>query len=188
MKIKTNKLVMAFLLYGSISLAQVGINTTSPEKLLHIDASGLSSEGITISNTGFSAQLLTDSSTGNFILNNTLATGLFDLRFDNVSRYSFSSSVLLPGSNATNNTVADGIDIGRFDRHFRRVYSQAIHTNDNDPEGGLRINIGSSGGTVSDYNFSDFALYPVQSQVKDLGRNGNFWNNFFFILGCIITE
>ncbi|MBE17001.1 MAG: hypothetical protein CL867_12200 [Cytophagaceae bacterium] len=176
-------LLCGSLAFFTISNAQVGINTTSPTKQLDIDVSGMSSEGLNIRNTNFNLQLLTTNTPNPFtaILNNDNTNGLVDFRFDNDSRYIFSSNVLFPGVNATDNTVAGGLDIGRFDLHFRRVYSRGIHTNDNGVNGGLRINIGSSGGVTADYNFSNFAFYPVASQVKDLGRNGNFWRNFYFV-------
>lgn len=176
-------LLCGSLAFFTISKAQVGINTTSPTKQLDIDVSGMSSEGLNIRNTDFNVQLLTTNTPNPFtaILHNDNTNGLIDIRFDNDSRYIFSRNVLFPGVNATDNTVTGGLDIGRFDLHFRRVYSRGIHTNDNSVNGGLRINIGSSGGVTADYNFSNFAFYPVASQVKDLGRNGNFWRNFYFV-------
>lgn len=162
--------------------AQIGINTTTPQKQLHINVATDTADGIEIESNSFSGELLTERSgqRQTFILNNTVSTGNYEFRFANSKRFNITENGFYPSVNASNNTVTGALDIGRFDFHFRRIYTQAIHTNDNGSNGGLRINIGSGGGTQSDYNFSDFAFYPEVSMVKDLGRNGNYWRNLFY--------
>lgn len=176
-------LISCALLCSSIATAQVGINTTSPSKQLDINVIGANNDGINISASGFDAQMLTanEGGTAKFILNNSLTAGDIDIRFNSATRFGFSNSALWPAVDAASSFVNGALDLGRFNRHYRRLYTRGIHTNDDAVNGGLSINIGSNGGTVSDYIFSDFAFYPVASQTRDLGRNGNFWRDFYFV-------
>jgi len=175
-------LIVCFFTTGNI-FSQVGINTTTPSKQLDVDVRGMNNNGINITASGFNAQLLTatESGTQKFILNNSQTAGDIDIRFNSTTRFGFSNSALWPAVNATTPFVSGALDLGRFDRHYRRTYTRGVHTNDDDVNGGLGISIGSGGGSQSDYIFSDFAFYPVVSQLKDLGRNGNFWRNFYFV-------
>ncbi|RMB58533.1 tail fiber domain-containing protein [Dokdonia sinensis] len=180
---KSIRLSFCALIFTTGIFAQVGINTAAPSKQLDINAAGLSSDGINISNDNFNAQLLTEpvSGGGTFVVNNSSISGTTVIRFNNTTRFGFSNSALWPSVNATSPFVTGALDLGRFDRHYRRMYTRGVHTNDDDVDGGLGISIGSGGGAQSDYIFSDFAFYPVASQVKDLGRNGNFWNNLYLV-------
>lgn len=174
-------IALAITLIPLTTFAQVGIGKVTPNFILDINTQNNPTDGVNLDGLNFDGQFFTNNNTSSVILGNTLLTGNIDVQFNSTTRFVFNNTTFLPSVNATNNTVMGALDIGRFDRHFRRVYSQAIHTNDNDVNGGLRINIGASGGTNSDYNFSDFAFYPVASNSKDLGRNGNFWRNFYFV-------
>lgn len=175
-------LIVSYLFLSSVSISQVGINTTNPTKKLDINVENATSDGINISHENFEAQFLLEPIDGGTLaINNSEINGTTSIRFNNSNRMTFTQNGFFPGMNATDNTVSGAVDIGRFDLHFRRTYTRAIHVNDNAVNGGLRINIGSMGGATSDYNFSDFAFYPVESQRKDLGRNGNFWRNFYFV-------
>lgn len=179
---KTTFIVLLYLISFNV-ISQVGINTITPTKQLDINVVGMTSDGINIQNTNASVQLLSefDGVTNSLTLNNTQNLGLYRFQFDSTDRVFFTKDGFYPSVNAINNIVNGALDIGRFNLHFRRVYSQAIHTNDNGVEGGLSISIGSSGSVLADYKFSDFAFYPVLSGAKDLGRNGNFWRNFYFV-------
>lgn len=161
--------------------AQVGIGKVAPNFILDIYTQNNPIDGVNLDGVNFDGQFFTDSNTSSVILGNTLSTGSIDVQFNNITRFEFNNNAFLPAVNAVDNTVMGALDIGRFDRHYRRVYSQAIHTNDNSVNGGLRINIGAGGGVDSDYNFSDFAFYPQVSSNNDLGRNGNFWRNLYFV-------
>ncbi len=168
--------------FSLVLQSQVGINTTSPSNSLDINIENATSDGINIGNDTFSTQLLAEPANGGtFAFNNSRSGGLMALRFNSNNRLLFTQNGFYPAVNAVNNTVNGALDIGRFNLHFRRVYTQGVHTNDNGVNGGLRINIGSGGNDVADYQFSEFAFFPVANQVKDLGRNGNFWRNFYFV-------
>lgn len=180
---KDIRLLFCTLFFTTIIFGQVGINTVAPSKQLDINAAGLASDGINISNDNFNAQMLTEpvAGAGTFVVNNSSINGSTVIRFNNTTRFGFSNSALWPAVNATSPFVTGALDLGRFDRHYRRLYTRGLHTNDNAVNGGLGVSIGSGGGTQSDYIFSDFAFYPVVSQLKDLGRDGNFWRNFYFV-------
>ncbi len=171
------------LLSNFYASAQVGINTTSPSKALDINITNDASNGINIGSDTFNVELLSEPLAGarTFAINNAALNGQTEIRFNNNVRFGFSNSALWPAVDATSPFVTGALDLGRFDRHYRRMYTRGVHTNDNAVNGGLGISIGSGGGSQSDYIFSDFAFYPVASQVKDLGRNGNFWRNFYFV-------
>lgn len=173
--------VLTTMLFTFVTFSQVGIGKVTPNFILDINTQNNLIDGVNLDGLNFDGHFFTSNATSSVILGNTLTNGNIDIQFNNTTRFEFNNSTFLPAVNATNNTVLGALDIGRFDRHFRRVYSQAIHTNDNSVDGGLRINIGASGGINSDYNFSDFAFYPVASNNKDLGRNGNFWRNLYFV-------
>lgn len=174
--------LLCALLFTAILHAQVGINTTSPSKSLDINIEDSPSDGINIGSNLFNIELLAEPGNGGvFALNNSRSTGAMALRFNANNRLIFTQNGFFPSVNAPNNTINGALDIGRFNLHFRRVYTQGVHTNDNNVNGGLRINIGSGGNATADYMFSDFAFYPVASQAKDLGRNSNFWRNFYFV-------
>lgn len=174
------KITMTILL-ASNSFAQVGIGKTTPNYILDINVKGKNINGINLDAQNLDAQIFTNNQESSFVLGNTLTSGTIDLQFNSATRFEFNNNSLLPSINATSNVVSGAIDIGKFNKHFRRVYTQAIHTNDNSINGGLGINIGSGGGTNSDYNFTDFAFYPVVSNTRDLGRNGNYWRNLYFV-------
>lgn len=157
--------------------AQVGVGTNNPQKLLHINTT-TNDDGLRIASTSMFADFRLNST--NFTFHHSIDAGSFTIRLGNIDRLVITNSQMNPVTNATSNTVTNGYDLGNFTRHYRRLYTQGIHTNDNDPNGGLRINIGSGGNTTADYMFSDFALFPLENGVKDLGRNGNSWNNFYF--------
>ena len=172
-------LFTTFLLVTTVFLqAQVGIGTLSPLNQLDVKVPGTGSDGINIQNDNFNTQLLTEGS-NTFAMNNSSNSGSYNFRFANATRYIMTDDLIYPSVNATDNTVSGALDIGRFNAHFRRVYTRGIHTNDNDVDGGLRINIGSGGGTTADYNFSDFAFYPISNRRRDLGRSGNAWDNVY---------
>ena len=172
-------LFTTFLLLTTVFLqAQVGIGTLSPLNQLDVKVPGTGSDGINIQNDSFNTQLLTEGS-GTFAMNNSSNSGSYNFRFANATRYIMTDDLIYPSVNATDNTVNGALDIGRFNAHFRRVYTRGIHTNDNDVDGGLRINIGSGGGTTADYNFSDFAFYPITNRRRNLGRSSNAWDNVY---------
>ena len=172
-------LFTTFLLLTTVFLqAQVGIGTLSPLNQLDVKVPGTGSDGINIQNDSFNTQLLTEGS-GTFAMNNSSNSGSYNFRFANATRYIMTDDLIYPSVNATDNTVNGALDIGRFNEHFRRVYTRGIHTNDNDVDGGLRINIGSGGGTTADYNFSDFAFYPITNRRRNLGRSSNAWDNVY---------
>ena len=172
-------LFTTFLLVTTVFLqAQVGIGTLSPLNQLDVKVPGTGSDGINIQNDSFNTQLLTEGS-GTFAMNNSSNSGSYNFRFANATRYIMTDDLIYPSVNATDNTVSGALDIGRFNAHFRRVYTRGIHTNDNDVDGGLRINIGSGGGTTADYNFSDFAFYPITNRRRNLGRSSNAWDNVY---------
>ena len=172
-------LFTTFLLVTTVFLqAQVGIGTLSPLNQLDVKVPGTGSDGINIQNDSFNTQLLTEGS-NTFAMNNSSNSGSYNFRFANATRYIMTDDLIYPSVNATDNTVNGALDIGRFNAHFRRVYTRGIHTNDNDVDGGLRINIGSGGGTTADYNFSDFAFYPITNRRRNLGRSSNAWDNVY---------
>tara|TARA_R100000306_G_scaffold843_1_gene2280 strand:- start:708 stop:1598 length:891 start_codon:yes stop_codon:yes gene_type:complete len=172
-------LFTTFLLVTTVFLqAQVGIGTLSPLNQLDVKVPGTGSDGINIQNDNFNTQLLTEGS-NTFAMNNSSNSGSYNFRFANATRYIMTDDLIYPSVNATDNTVSGALDIGRFNAHFRRVYTRGIHTNDNDVDGGLRINIGSGGGTTADYNFSDFAFYPITNRRRNLGRSSNAWDNVY---------
>ncbi|WP_452603290.1 tail fiber domain-containing protein [Pontimicrobium sp. MEBiC06410] len=182
MKRKLPKMLfLGIILFPFVVVSQVGIGTTTPNNQLDINVVGKTSDGINIENTGFNSQILTEPTGSIFALNNSNALGNYNIRFNNVTSFVFKAQTFEPAVESLTNIDANGIDIGVFDKHFRRVYTRAIHTNDNTVNGGLNISIGAGGGVNSDYVFSDFAFYPFVDQTYDLGRNGNFWNNFFFV-------
>lgn len=168
--------------------SQVGIGTTTPNFQLDINVGDKVSDGINIQNTSFSSQLLLEPLGSTFAFNNSDVLGNFNIRFNNNTRYIFNSNDFEPSIDAADNTVSGAVDIGVFDKHFRRVYTRGIHSNDMTVNGGLRINIGGGGGIISDYNFSDFAFYPETSQNNDLGRNGNFWRDIFFVNAFVPSD
>lgn len=172
-------LFTTFMLVTTVFLqAQVGIGTLSPLNQLDVKVPGTGSDGINIQNDSFNTQLLTEGSS-TFAMNNSSNSGSYNFRFANATRYIMTDDLIYPSVNATDNTVSGALDIGRFNAHFRRVYTRGIHTNDNDVDGGLRINIGSGGGTTADYNFSDFAFYPITNRRRNLGRSSNSWDNVY---------
>ncbi|KQC31983.1 hypothetical protein AAU57_00585 [Nonlabens sp. YIK11] len=116
-----------------------------------------------------------------FFMQNTQATGTINLAFGNSSRLSFDTNAMLPAIDAPNNITTNNgtYDLGRFDRHFRRMYTKGVHSNDNDNNGGLRINIGSNGGSVADYHFTNQALFAVENN-RNLGRSDRPWNILYF--------
>ena len=176
------------LLSSSLLTAQVGIGTTDPNFQLDINIAGTTSDGINIANTSFNSQLLSEPTGSIFALNNSDALGNYNIRFNNATSFVFKSLTFEPAIESLTNLDATGIDIGVFNKHFRRVYTRGIHTNDNTIDGGLRVSIGASGGVNSDYTFSDFAFYPTVDQINDLGRNGNFWNNLFFVNAFVPSD
>jgi len=158
--------------------AQVGIGTTLPTNQLDVKVPGTGSDGINIQNDNFNTQLLTEGN-NTFAINNASIDGSYNFRFANTTRFIMTDDLIYPSVNASDNTISGALDIGRFNAHFRRVYTRGIHVNDNDIDGGLRINIGSGGGTAADYNFSDFSFYPLPNNSKDLGRSNNQWRTVF---------
>lgn len=173
--------LLGIFLFPFVVVSQVGIGTTTPNNQLDINVVGQASDGINIENTGFNSQILTEPTGSIFALNNSNALGNYNIRFNNITSFVIKSQTFEPAIESITNTDATGIDLGVFDKHFRRVYTRGVHTNDNTVNGGLNISIGAGGGVNSDYVFSDFDFYPFFSQTYDLGRNGNFWNNFFFV-------
>lgn len=155
----------------------VGINENNPNQLLHINTSS-NGQGIKIARGNNNSEITQTVRDLNF--NSSSAAGSFSYSFATNKKIIIDNNRLYPAVNSLDNTNTTGYDLGVFNQHFRRIYSQAIHTNDNDADGGLRINIGSQGGTAADYMFSDFAHFPVLDAAKDLGRNGNSWNNLYF--------
>ena len=185
---KTKILTAFVLLFISLSTAQVGIGTVNPNFQLDINVAGTTSDGINIANTSFNSQLLSEPTGSIFALNNSDALGNYNIRFNNITSFIFKSLTFEPAVESLTNLDITGIDLGVFDKHFRRVYTRGIHTNDDTVEGGLKINIGAGGGVSSDYIFSDLALYPTVDQLNDLGRNGNFWNNIFFVNAFVPSD
>lgn len=155
----------------------VGIGENNADQLLHLSTTS-NGQGIKIQRGNNNSEITQNTANLNF--NNSNANGTFSYSFSNSDKLIMDNNQFFPAVNSLDNTNNTGYDLGIFNRHFRRVYSQAIHTNDNDVNGGLRINIGSSGNSTADYMFSDFAHFPVLDAAKDLGRNGNSWNNFYF--------
>ncbi|QJP34228.1 tail fiber domain-containing protein [Nonlabens sp. Ci31] len=155
----------------------IGIGENNATQLLHI-STAVNGQGIKIQR-GSDNFEITQSNT-NLNSNASNNNGTFSYSFSGANKLIMDNNQFYPAVNSTDNTNSTGYDLGIFSRHFRRVYTQGVHTNDNDPDGGLRINIGSGGGTTADYMFSDFAHFPFLNGVKDLGRNGNSWNNFYF--------
>ncbi|AGC76939.1 endosialidase-like protein [Nonlabens dokdonensis] len=155
----------------------VGIGENNPSQLLHI-STARNGQGIKIERGNDNFEIT--QSDRNLDLNSSNNNGNFIYSFSGNQKLIMDNNQFYPAVNSVDNTNNVGYDLGIFSRHFRRVYSQAIHTNDNDVNGGLRINIGSSGNTTADYMFSDFAHFPVLNGVKDLGRNGNAWGDFYF--------
>ncbi|MGJ8683356.1 MAG: tail fiber domain-containing protein [Nonlabens sp.] len=155
----------------------VGIGEMNPTKILHLNTDS-DGDGLRIEGTSTHADLTI---TNKIIdLNNQQNDGITSFSFSNSTVLELDNNQMFPRNNSIDNVNNDGFDLGIFNRHFRRVYTQAIHTNDNNANGGLRINIGSTGGTNADYMFSDFAHFPVLDNVKDLGRNGNAWRNLYY--------
>jgi len=182
MKRKLPKMyLLGIFLFPFVVVSQVGIGTTTPNSQLDINVVGKSSDGINIENTGFNSQILSEPTGSIFALNNSNDLGNYNVRFNNITSFVIKSQTFEPAVESLTNLDATGIDLGVFDKHFRRVYTRGVHTNDNTVNGGLNISIGAGGGVNSDYVFSDFDFYPFLSQTYDLGRNGNFWNNFFFV-------
>lgn len=177
MKITITLLV---LFVTSTAFCQVGIGKTNPTFILDINSRTLNLNGINLEHTSFNSQFMAENSTRTLVFNNSLTTGLYNYRFAGTTRFIMDNVSLRPAINSNDNLTLGGLDIGRFDFHFRRVYTQRIHTNDDNAAGGLRINIGAGGGTSADYVFSDFALYPVLNNNRDLGRNGNAWRTLYY--------
>ncbi len=155
----------------------VGIGENNANQLLHI-STARNGQGIKIERGSDNFEITQNSR--NLDLNSSNNNGTFIYSFSGNQKLIMDNNQFYPAVNSLDNTNTTGYDLGIFSRHFRRVYTQGVHTNDNDVNGGLRINIGSSGNTNADYMFSDFAHFPVLDAVKDLGRNGNAWNNFYF--------
>ncbi|WP_298950196.1 tail fiber domain-containing protein [uncultured Nonlabens sp.] len=155
----------------------IGINEINPDQLLHINTSR-NGQGIKIARGNNNSEITQTGRDLNY--NSSSTAGSFSYSFFDDKKIIIDNNRLYPAVNSLDNTNTTGYDLGMFNQHFRRIYSQAIHTNDNDADGGLRINIGSQGGTDADYIFSDFAHFPVLDGAKDLGRNGNSWNNLYF--------
>ena len=177
MKITITLLV---LFVTTTAFCQVGIGKTNPNFILDINSRSLNLNGINLEHTSFNSQFMAENSTRTLVFNNSLTTGLYNYRFAGTTRFIMDNVSLRPAINSNDNLTLGGLDIGRFDFHFRRVYTQGIHTNDDNAAGGLRINIGAGGGTSADYVFSDFALYPVLNNNRDLGRNGNAWRTLYY--------
>lgn len=177
MKITITLLV---LFVTTTAFCQVGIGKTNPTFILDINSRTLNLNGINLEHTSFNSQFMAENSTRTLVFNNSLTTGLYNYRFAGTTRFIMDNVSLRPAINSNDNLTLGGLDIGRFDFHFRRVYTQGIHTNDDNAAGGLRINIGAGGGTSADYVFSDFALYPVLNNNRDLGRNGNAWRTLYY--------
>jgi hypothetical protein len=170
----------ATILISTTTFCQVGIGKINPTFILDINSRTLNLNGINLEHTNFNSQFLAENSTRSLVFNNSLTTGLYNYRFAGATRFIMDNVSLRPAVNSNDNLTLGGIDIGRFDFHFRRIYTQGIHTNDDNAAGGLRINIGAGGGTAADYVFSDFALYPVLNNNRDLGRNGNAWRTLYY--------
>jgi hypothetical protein len=154
----------------------IGIGENNATQLLHLSTT-VNGQGIKIQR-GPDNFEITQTNT-NLNSNASNFNGTFSYSFSGDNKLIMDNNQFYPAVNSTNNTNSTGYDLGIFNRHFRRVYTQGVHTNDNDPDGGLRINIGSGGGTTADYMFSDFAHFPFVDGGKDLGRNVNAWNNVF---------
>ncbi|BAO54406.1 tail fiber domain-containing protein [Nonlabens marinus] len=124
-----------------------------------------------------------------FFMQNTQATGSINLAFGNSSRLSFDTNAMLPAVDAPNNITTNNgtYDLGRFDRHFRRMYTKGVHSNDNDANGGLRINIGSNGGSLADYHFTNFSFFAVENN-RDLGRNDKPWRTLYYQNAQVVSD
>ncbi|WP_124979467.1 tail fiber domain-containing protein [Nonlabens xiamenensis] len=156
---------------------QVGIGAGAPDQQLHLQTTA-NGQGLRIQRgNDFSEFTQTD----NILrIRNSDVNGLLVYRFNGSDKLVVDQNRMYPVVNATDNVSTTGYDLGIFSRHFRRVYTQGIHTNDNATDGGLRINIGSGGNTTADYMFSDFAHFPVADGVKNLGQSANSWNELYY--------
>lgn len=155
----------------------VGVGENNPDQLLHI-STARDGQGIKIQRGNDHFEMTQNNRTLDF--NSSNNNGAFIYSFAASPKLVMDNNQFYPAVNSVDNVNNVGYDLGIFSRHFRRVYTQGVHTNDNDVNGGLRINIGSNGNSTADYMFSDFAHFPVLNGVKDLGRNGNAWGDFYF--------
>jgi hypothetical protein len=116
-----------------------------------------------------------------FDLQHTNTTGTMSLAFGNSRRMFFDNDMMAPWVDAPDNTTTGNgtYDLGRFNRHFRRLYTKGVHTNDGSVNGGLRINIGPGGNTTPDYQFTDFAFFPFETN-RTLGRSDKSWRNVYY--------
>ncbi|AZQ43546.1 tail fiber domain-containing protein [Nonlabens ponticola] len=156
----------------------IGTGVTNPNRALVLKTEA-GSDGISLDFASFDFNMINNGSF--FDMQHTDINGTISMAFGNSRRLYFEESNLLPRIDAANNfSSTDGVyDIGRSDRHFRRVYTKGVHSNDPGADGGLRINIGPSGGSEVDYHLTDFAFFPIQN-TKDLGRSDRPWRTLYF--------
>ncbi len=157
----------------------IGTGATDPGRKLVVKTDG-NFDGVSLDFESYDLNMIQSGTT--FFMQNTNAGGSINLAFGNASRLSFDTNVMLPAVDSPDNFVTGTgtYDIGRFDRHFRRVYTKGVHSNDDTVNGGLRINIGPNGGSVADYQFTEFAFFPVANNNRTLGRSDKSWRNVYY--------
>jgi len=156
----------------------IGAGATNPIKALDIKTN-TTDDGLRLDFNSFDLDMTNNGN--DFELKHSAAAGRILMGFNGIQRLQFTDLMLAPLVDAPDNIATNNgtYDLGRFNFHFRRMYTKGVHTNDDNANGGLRINIGSNGGSEADYHFTNFALFPVEN-TKNLGRSDRPWNILYY--------
>ena len=156
----------------------IGAGATNPNRKLVVKTDD-AGDGLELDFNSFDLRMINN---GDILdMQHTSNAGVISFDFGTSRRLRFETGAMTPWTDAPDNIATNNgtYDLGRFDRHFRRTYTKGVHSNDNDANGGLRINIGSNGGSVADYHFTNEALFAVENN-RNLGRSDRPWNVLFF--------
>jgi hypothetical protein len=156
----------------------IGSGATNPSKALDLKTN-TADDGLRLDFQDFDFDLVNNGAV--LDIKHSTSAGAIAIGFGGNRRLFFDDGIMAPIVDAPNNITTNNgtYDLGRFNRHFRRVYTKGVHTNDDDPNGGLRINIGANGGSVADYHFTNNALFAVENN-RNLGRSDRPWNILYY--------